>query len=107
MTDLSKMSLKELRELKSNTENEIAARMKSEVENARSQIHQIAANLGVSVQDLIGGSLKVKPAGKSVPAKYRNPSNSTQVWTGRGRQPQWVKDALESGKALQDLEIKS
>lgn len=36
---------------------------------------------------------------------YRNPGNSAETWTGRGRQPKWVRDALASGARLEDLSI--
>jgi len=36
---------------------------------------------------------------------YRNPSNSAETWTGRGRQPKWVRDALASGARFEDLAI--
>jgi len=36
---------------------------------------------------------------------YRNPCNSAETWTGRGRQPKWVRDALARGVCLQDLAI--
>ena len=36
--------------------------------------------------------------------RYRNPLNSAQTWSGRGKQPAWVSLALESGMKLEDLE---
>ncbi len=36
---------------------------------------------------------------------YRNPCNSAETWSGRGRQPKWVRDALARGVCLQDLAI--
>jgi DNA-binding protein H-NS len=36
---------------------------------------------------------------------YRNPSNSAETWTGRGRQPKWVRDALASGTRLEEMLI--
>ena len=36
---------------------------------------------------------------------YRNPSNSAETWTGRGRHPKWVRDALTRGARLEDLAI--
>ena len=36
---------------------------------------------------------------------YRNPSNSAETWTGRGRTPKWVRDAIASGVCLEDLTI--
>jgi DNA-binding protein H-NS len=36
---------------------------------------------------------------------YRNPRNSAETWTGRGRQPKWVREALAGGVRLEDLAI--
>jgi DNA-binding protein H-NS len=36
---------------------------------------------------------------------YRNPSNSAETWTGNGRQPKWVRDALARGARLEELAI--
>lgn len=40
-----------------------------------------------------------------VAAKYKNPEDASATWTGRGRKPRWVAEALESGKTLEDLAI--
>ena len=50
---------------------------------------------------------KKKPAGTraKVQPKYRNPDDHAQTWTGRGRQPLWVKTQLESGVGLDRLKI--
>jgi DNA-binding protein H-NS len=37
--------------------------------------------------------------------KFANPDDPSQVWSGRGKQPQWVKEKLASGLALEDLSI--
>jgi DNA-binding protein H-NS len=37
--------------------------------------------------------------------KFANPDSPSQVWSGRGKQPLWVKQKLASGLALQDLII--
>jgi len=36
-------------------------------------------------------------AGKKVAAKYRNPSNPDQTWTGRGVSPTWVQALKAAG----------
>ena len=36
---------------------------------------------------------------------YRNPCNSAETWTGRGRKPKWVREALARGVRLEDLAI--
>jgi DNA-binding protein H-NS len=45
-----------------------------------------------------------KLKGRKVEAKYRHP-DTTQTWTGRGRQPTWVTDLLTSGRTLDQLKI--
>ena len=40
-----------------------------------------------------------------VPAKYRNPENDRETWSGRGKQPRWLAAELRSGKRLTDFLI--
>lgn len=35
--------------------------------------------------------------------RYRNPADATQTWTGRGKQPKWVREWIEGGKSLDHL----
>lgn len=35
--------------------------------------------------------------------KYQNPENATQTWSGKGKQPRWVEQALARGKTLESL----
>ncbi|WP_444461575.1 H-NS histone family protein [Rhodobacter capsulatus] len=44
-----------------------------------------------------------KPKGEM---KYQNPANSAQQWSGAGRKPFWMVEALGKGAALDDLLIK-
>ena len=60
------------------------------------------------IKKALAGKKTAKPsklAGKKVPPKYRNPANRIETWTGRGRQPKWVSDAIKSGKKREDLAI--
>jgi DNA-binding protein H-NS len=38
-------------------------------------------------------------------AKYRNPDNSADTWSGRGKQPRWLVAQLKSGKKLDHFRI--
>ena len=110
-TDLSKYNLSELKQLQVDIEKEIKGRQQSEVKKAREQILSIAQTLGVSVEDLLADSKKKSKSGaadartEKVRAQYRNPADSEQTWTGRGRQPKWVVEALAQGKKLDDFRI--
>lgn len=109
--DLSNYNLAELKGLQFEVEKQIKARQQEEVKKAREQILALTRNLGVSVDELLstkggksGKSGKDKAKGTAAgAAQYRNPDNASQTWTGRGRRPAWVTDALSGGKTLDDL----
>ena len=48
-------------------------------------------------------SSATRKAGEGNP-KYRNPDDPSQTWSGRGRRPRWVTQALEGGRTLDDLQ---
>lgn len=71
------------------------------------QIKQLMTAHELTPGDLVGGAAKEKKsgnAGKTVAPKYRD-VGSGKTWTGRGLQPKWLKEALASGKSLDDLKI--
>jgi len=105
--DLSALSLAELTDLQEQIKQEFKKRQKQEVVRAREQIIAIAQSVGVSLDELLGAGGKVKStkARKPVAVRYRHPDNSSLQWTGRGRQPQWVKDWLAGGKSLDALGV--
>lgn len=37
--------------------------------------------------------------------KYRNPSDPTERWSGRGKKPRWLVAALQAGRKLEDFKI--
>ena len=39
-------------------------------------------------------------------AKYENPDNPSQTWSGKGREPDWFKKLIGGGKSLEELEVK-
>lgn len=78
---------------------------------ARAEIERIAKEAGVQVSDLLAlaGKSASKAAGKvskPVAAKYRNIADATQTWSGRGKRPRWLADAIAAGKSLASFEIK-
>jgi DNA-binding protein H-NS len=106
--DLSNYNLGELKGLQFDVEKEIKTRQQQEVKKAREQILAIAQDVGLPVEALLsakaGKSGKAGKGGQSTgSAQYRNPDDNGQTWTGRGRKPKWVLDALSNGKNLGDL----
>ncbi|MFZ3193200.1 MAG: H-NS histone family protein [Moraxellaceae bacterium] len=40
-------------------------------------------------------------------ARYRNPDDHSQTWTGRGKPPEWLQAKLDNGAQLSDYRIKA
>lgn len=117
-TDLSNYNLAELKGLQFDIEKEIKSRQQDEVKKAREQILAIAQDMGLPVAALIkvngakaeggrsGGKSGAKNGGaQQGQARFRNPADQSQTWTGRGRQPKWIAEALAGGKSLDDFRI--
>ena len=94
--DLSKMSEKDLAKLSKDIESEIKSREKNKRDAAKKAAEAAAKKHGFSLNELVGGS---KPSAKkaAAPAKYKNPGDPSETWSGRGRQPAWFKDAVAKG----------
>jgi DNA-binding protein H-NS len=57
---------------------------------------------------LLGRNERKKAARRPYPMvhpKFRNPESPTETWSGRGKQPHWVRAQLRSGKKFDDLLI--
>lgn len=100
--DLSNMSLGDLRNLQEQIKQEMKKREQQEVQKAREQILAIAQSVGVPLKELITTG---RGKSGSVAVRYRHPDNASQQWTGRGRQPKWVKEWVEGGKSLDKLRV--
>jgi DNA-binding protein H-NS len=101
--DLSNLSASELRNLQEQVKRELKKRESHDLQKAKDEIFAIAQRVGLPLKDLIASNPRGK--GGTVAARFRNPGDGGQQWTGRGRQPKWVKDWLDSGKSIDDLRI--
>lgn len=101
--ELSNLSVADLRGLQENVKQELKKREHQEVADAREKILAIAKSVGVSVRELVNGSVRTKSG--PVTVQYRNPHDASQQWTGRGRQPKWVKAWLDAGKTLDMVRV--
>lgn len=102
--NLDNFSLAQLRDLQENVKKQLKVREQKDLDEARAKIAQIAQSVGKSVKELVGDGKTVK-ATQTVAAKYRNPKDASQQWSGRGRQPKWVKEWVDSGKTLDQAKI--
>jgi DNA-binding protein H-NS len=99
--NLDEMNLDELKALSREIEKAIRKTGTENLKKARDAAEAAARQFGFSLEEVLERRPVAKT--KSSEAKYRNPENSTQTWSGRGRQPQWFKDAIAGGRTLADL----
>lgn len=102
--NLSQLSLADLKNLLQTLPSEIARREKAEKVEARKALERFAAEQGFRLDELLG---ETKPSKERAPVaiKYRNPQDSNQTWTGRGRQPKWVVEFLANSGTLEQLAV--
>ena len=76
----------------------------------REKIEQLLDEEGVDFHDIFGKVPKGKRRGKDKKrgqraVQYRNPANPDETWTGVGRKPTWLVEALEGGRKLEDFAL--
>jgi DNA-binding protein H-NS len=119
--DLNALSPKELDSLISQAKKRKTTLSKRKpIAVVRNKLTQLAKAEGYSIAELFGSGGRVakdpaaarsagrkpgKPLGK-VAAKYRNPANPGETWTGRGKQPRWLAAHTAAGRKLEDFLIK-
>ena len=99
---LEKMSYAELLKLQGQVEAAIAERRVSDAHETKEQLRQMAEKAGFDIKELYGR--RGSPRGSGV-AKYRNPKDASQTWTGRGRKPNWLVDAVKKGAKIDSFAI--
>ncbi len=103
--DLSQMTRKDLLQLEQDVKAAFKNAEARELSEARKAIELTAAEYGYSVDELLGKGPKTSDKKTKAVAKYRNPENHEETWTGRGRKPHWLHEALTKGLDISDLEI--
>ncbi len=106
--NIDKLSLKELVDLEAKVQKAIAAARDRDRVELKKKMAELAETHGFSVGELFGNVRGARGAakGKSVGvAKFANPENKSDTWTGRGRKPNWLVDRLKKGAKLSDFAI--
>jgi len=119
--DINSLSAKELESLISQAKKRKTTLSKRKpIAAVRKKLTALAKAEGYSVAELFGGAAPAARASKSTAAKgpkkarktlgkvapkYRNPANSGETWTGRGKQPRWLASLTSSGRNLSEFLI--
>lgn len=100
--DLAKMTSAELKTLQGEVSEALEKRLHQDRVDAKAAAEKAAAEFGFSLSELVE---KPKFEKSKAAAKYKNPNDPSQTWSGRGRKPVWLVEALDSGASLESLEI--
>ena len=101
--DLGRLTLKELKELQTQLSKAIVSFEENKRKEALTELEELARIRGFSLSELTGTSATRKRTPAT--AKYANPADTSQTWSGRGRKPFWFAAALASGQQADDLAI--
>jgi len=94
--DISAMPRKELEKLRKQIDRALEKLDAESKKAALEAVRKAAATHGYSLGELVGGPAPKarKSPGTKGEAKFANPDNPKQTWTGKGRQPGWFKSAI-------------
>jgi DNA-binding protein H-NS len=101
--DLDRMSFKELQDLEVRLRKAKAHAQDKTRSEVRQKVEAIIAAAGFKVSDIFGGR---GGKGRTVAAKYVNPDDASETWTGRGRKPRWLSAKLKEGERMEKFLIK-
>jgi DNA-binding protein H-NS len=101
--ELARMSYKELTQLGVKVKRaKLRAQERGRTE-LKERLEAMAASAGFRLGDLFGGR---GGKGRKVAAKFANPDNPSETWTGRGRKPRWLAAKLKDGDKIEKFLIK-
>lgn len=105
-TELNTMSRKDLTKLRADIDKALTGMADRERKSALEAAERAAAEHGFSLAELTGiAGTKGQGRKAKGAAKYRNPSNPEQTWSGKGRRPNWINEADAAGRAISDFLI--
>ena len=96
--DLSGLDINQLTDLVGKAQTEMASRERTRRKDLRAELERRVAAEGYKMGDIFpefgSGSASAARRQKR-PAKYRNPQNPDDTWSGIGRTPKWVAAIVE------------
>ena len=80
---------------------------KRELEERLAKLNRSLASdkTAISPGSQIGGRRPIRRKYPPVLPKFQNPSDPTETWAGRGKQPRWLVAQLKAGKKINDFLI--
>ena len=99
--DLENYRYADLLKLQAQIEAAIDVRKVEEKADLKKKLSDLATRSGFSVEELYGKARK----GKASEIKFRHPKDPSLTWTGRGRKPSWLNEAVKKGAKLESFAL--
>ena len=95
--DLEPLDIDQLAELLAKAHAELASREKENRKDLRAELERRLTAAGYKLGDIFPELSSAASAStrRKRPAKYRDPQNPDQTWSGIGRTPKWVQAILD------------
>ena len=104
--NIDNFSLIELENLQSEIARKISERRETDRKKVLEEMKNLAASRGFNFNELIGSGKKPGASGSTKGiVRFRNPSDPSQTWVGRGPRPQWLRDAISNGAKQEDFAV--
>ncbi len=100
--DLDNLNVDELRAITENAQQLIAKKQHQRLYDAYMQFEKISEDSNATIEEILKAGEKLE---KKRSIKYRNSDNNEETWTGRGRKPTWLVEALTAGRDLEDFAV--
>jgi DNA-binding protein H-NS len=98
--NIENMSFAELTAMQARIERAKVEKQSAERAALKQKMADMAKEAGFDLRELLDG--RGRGSRGKVAVKYRDPSNSANTWTGRGRMPRWMTAATKGGKAKKE-----
>lgn len=102
---LDRMQISELEQLKVRIDKIIAIKQVKERATVRTKLVAMAAKSGILLGDVVYGNGAQRLKKRKLPIKYKNPDNTDDVWSGRGRTPRWMTAKIKAGAKAEDFRV--
>ena len=101
--DIKNLNQSQLNELIQRAETRKREIEREKMAKVREKLAALAKSEGFTIEELFG--VRRRKTRRPAKAKYRNPADHAQTWSGRGKRPRWFSAALKAGKKEKDLLI--
>ena len=102
--DFNSLSVDQLWSLHEQVTSTLTRKIAEEKAKLEARLRSLGNSRLENSRNAIEPSRPRRPYPKVFP-KYQNPKNSAETWSGRGRQPHWVRAQIQAGKTLEHFLI--